>query len=87
MNEDDIEATLTDVAHLPVLAPDAARSAEVHARCRATIARRAKTARPSIGTAEPARPILATALVGVLCLLYLVGVVYNALRVYVLPGA
>ena len=87
MSQDDIEAMLTEVARLPMLAPDALRSAEVHARCRARVARRARAIRTSTGTAEPARPILATAFVGALCLLYLAGVVYNALQVYVLPGA
>ena len=87
MSEDDIEATLTEVARLPRLAPDAVRSAEVHARCRETITRRARAIRPVTGMARPARPILATALVGALCVLYLAGVVFNALRVYFAPGA
>jgi hypothetical protein len=66
---DDPDPVLRGISALPVLTPDARRSAVVREHCRARMRQ----------TAEP-RPTLGPALLGSLCVLYLSAIVLDVLR-------
>jgi hypothetical protein len=85
VSTDEIDPILTGTKRLPVLTPDPEWSAQLRARCRARIAQRARPAPPSPGSGDLAASILPTALVGSFSGLYLLGVVYDVVRLYLVP--
>lgn len=77
MTTDGIDGLVTGTRPLPALAPDPVWSARLRSRCRARMAQRVKPAQ--------AGEILGTALIGSFSALYLLGVVYDVVRLYYVP--
>jgi hypothetical protein len=75
--DDRLDRSLRD---LRAMAQDHARADRVRARCRMELARREERSRRAAEWWSAARRVLAPALVGGLCVIYLAAVVGNALR-------
>ena len=71
------ERTLTQLSQLPALSPDALRAARVRARCRAQLARRARSAEPQPGFG---RRVLAPLIVLGVCGIYVFSLVSTTLH-------
>jgi hypothetical protein len=82
VSADEIDAIVTGTRRVPMVAPDPVWSDQLRERCRARIAQRARPAPRSPGPGARAEYILATALVGSFSALYLLGVVYDVIRLY-----
>jgi len=80
--EDDDEETPLRLSHLRALEPDSVRAERVRARCREALVKRQQraesSARPDSLTAVVLQPILVSGL----CLGYLLGVVYDVIRLH-----
>ena len=85
MTDDADEATALWLSQLRVLEPDSARAERVRARCRAVIVTRQQHAEDSIRPDRVTAVVLQPALVGGLCLTYLLGVVYEVIRLHSHP--
>jgi hypothetical protein len=79
------EATRLWFSKLRVLEPDPARAERVRARCRDTLAGRQQRAEDSTSPDGVTAVVLQPALVGGLCLIYLLGVVYDIIRLHSHP--
>lgn len=66
---------------LPLPEPDATRAARLRARCHARLARGVRQRERTVQGLGLARRVLAPALTGAICLLYVVAVLDNALQV------
>ena len=82
MSDDADDATLRRLRRLRVLEPDRARAERVRARCHDMIARRQKRAEPTTGSDGFTAVVLQPALVGGLCISYLLAVVYDVIRLH-----
>lgn len=77
---DDVTARL--LSRLRVLEPDSARAERVRARCRDIIAKRQQRAASPVRSDSLTAVVLQPALIGGLCLSYLLGVAYDVIRLY-----
>ena len=86
MMSDDAEgASRLWLSRLRVLEPDSARSERVRARCRNMIVKRQQHAESSARPDGFTAIVLQPALVGGLCLSYLLGVIYDVIRLHSHP--
>ncbi|MEQ1909726.1 MAG: hypothetical protein ABMA15_12940 [Vicinamibacterales bacterium] len=85
MTDDDDEAMPLWLSHLRELEPDQARAERVGARCREMIVRRQRHAESSARPDRLTAVVLQPWLVSGLCLCYLLGVVYDVIRLRSLP--
>jgi hypothetical protein len=85
MTDDADAATAMWLSQLRVLEPDAARAERVRARCRDTMVRRQQHAESSARPDRLTAVVLQPALIGGLCLTYLLGVVYEVIRLHSHP--
>jgi hypothetical protein len=79
------DATLRTLRHVPVLQPDAARTERLRTRCHGVLARRHQQAERSKQRGTSYRTLtLDAALLGALSVVYLLGLVYDVLRLHAL---
>ena len=82
MSIDGIDAIVTGTRRLPLVPPDPVWSDQLRARCRSRIIPSVRPVPRSPGLGGRAEYILATAVVGSFSALYLLGVVYDIVRLY-----
>jgi hypothetical protein len=72
----------TDGLELPILTPNPGRAELVRTRCRARLVRNQQRLKRRASIATFARHVLAPALIGGFCVLYVAALVANTLRLY-----
>jgi hypothetical protein len=82
--DDADDPTWRRLRRLPVVAPDAARTARVRSRCRAVLARRHKHAERSTRRRSFRTVVIEATLLGAFTAMYLVAIIHDLLRLQAL---